>query len=113
MTTQTTDVSIVPLDVILYQRGPYWVGHCLQLDLLTSGTDPQIVREDIVRICVAQVKYAYANSLLDNLFRPANKGLQDRILKGLDEGGLALQIISEVVESIDHRNLHFRVLRAA
>lgn len=101
----------LPLDVVLYHRGPYWVAHCLELDLVTSGPDIRAVEEDIVRVCIAQVKFAYENDLLENLFRPPNPTVARMVLSALNNGrGLELHFKTEVV---DKKELCFRVFRQA
>ena len=106
--TQTASLS---LDVALYQRGPYWVAHCLELDLVTSAHDLRTVEEDIVRVCLAQVQYAYENDLLEDLLRPPNPTISRMILKALGGGtGLELNVKTEI---INHTQLCFRVFRNA
>ena len=100
----------LPLDVVLYQKGPYWVAHCLELDLVTSGPDLREVEEDIVRVCIAQVKYAYENDLLENLLRPPNPAISRMILEALDGNGLEVTLKTEVV---DRKELSFRMFRQA
>ena len=108
----SADTAQLPLDVVLYRKGPYWVAHCLGLDLVASGYDLREVEEDIVRVCLAQVRYAYENDLLESLFRPPNPEISRFILKALDAGGLGLDVTFKT-ESVDRKVLCFRVFRDA
>lgn len=94
----SANTPTVQFDIVLYRRGPYWVGHCLQLDVLTSGTDPRAVEEDALRICVAQIQYAYQNDLLEDVLRPPNPHISRMILMGLNGDGLELRMKTEVIE---------------
>lgn len=61
------------LDVLTYQDGEGWVGHCLQLDLAECAPTRDQALEAIVDVVRAHFEFAIANDNLDNLFHAAPK----------------------------------------
>lgn len=59
------------VNVFIKKEGDLWVGHCLELDLVATGSTPAEVKKDMEDLIVAQVAYAFSNDNLDHLFRPA------------------------------------------
>ena len=81
------------LNVVLYKEGEYWVGHCIELDILTSGTDREQVYADTQYLCVAQICYAMHNdSDFSQLFRPPSAELTKMVATATQEGQLSLHI---------------------
>lgn len=78
------------LDIVMYQRDDLWVGHCAQLDVLTSGPDRDKVFAGAQKICLAQVFNALATGKIGQLFRPPNPELLAVMLQARSEGMLTL-----------------------
>ena len=77
----------IHLDILMSPDGEgLWVAHCLQLDLVTAGTDPDAVMEDARNICGAQIAFALGNGLVGNLFRPSNPDLYQKLLDAKGSG---------------------------
>ena len=111
--TSTAQRPSLALDIVLYQRGRYWIAHCHNLDILTSAPDQRTVEEDIVRICIAQIRFAYQNGLLADMFRPPNPEVTKMLYDALDDGH-DLELVFNRREVIDHKAaLCFNVYRKA
>ena len=112
--TPRTVATVLPrirLDIILYRKGEYWIGHCLQLDVLTSGSDLNEVFADAEKVCAAQVLFALNHDKnLENLFRPPHSDLLRMMSMARVEGVLDLELVTEVKE---HQPVQFHRLLAA
>ena len=70
---QTGEVKtpFLHIDGVIYGEAGEFVAHALQLDLVvTAPTEEQAV-DDLLDVCVAQIKYAFENDNFEYLFRPA------------------------------------------
>ena len=56
--------------LIKEDKGTY-IAHCLELDILTTGTTLEQAEQDIMDLVIAQVDYAFSNDNLDHLYHPA------------------------------------------
>lgn len=106
----TTQTPLATFNIVIYHDGDYWIGHCVELDLVTSGVDPHSVREDAVNVCMAQVMYALGNNLLGNLLRPPNQNIAKMMLEGQLKGELDIKLNTR---TFDHQRIDFRVLSQA
>lgn len=85
------------LDVVLFREDDYWVGHCIQLGIATSGRDLNKVFEDACQLCKGQVEYAMAHDPeCKNLFRPADPELLELMAKARVDGCVDLEVNSLV-----------------
>lgn len=100
----------IPLKIVLYYDGHYWIAYCLELDILTSGPDLDRVQQDAINISAAQILYAYQNDLLEHVMRPPNRAVSSMLLKELDTGGVQLNIETRVS---DHHDMEFRLYTKA
>lgn len=99
----------VPLNIVLYKDGDYWIGRCIEFDVMTSGIDEDRVREDAINICSAQWLFAFKNGFLGNLFRPPNTVASLIMLKSVERGaGATIQ-----TRTIDHRQVRFHLYSEA
>ncbi len=57
--------------VLVYQEGPIWLAHCLELDIVAEGDGPQDALSAVKRLCELQVCAAYDEGDLDSIFRAA------------------------------------------
>ncbi|MBN1532103.1 MAG: hypothetical protein JXA20_05530 [Spirochaetes bacterium] len=57
------------VNVLVYKKGKTWFAHCLEMDILTSGTSEIEVKDDIISLVKAQLSYAFSNDNLENLFK--------------------------------------------
>ncbi len=48
-----------------------FIGHCLELDIVTTASTLTAVKKDLNDLIMVQVDYAFSNDNLDNLYRPA------------------------------------------
>ena len=104
------DMPIVQLDVLLTRDPDCWVAHCLQLDIVTASPDLATVEDDIVKVCKAQVVFAFEHDCLEGLFRPPNQKVSAEILRGLSGEGVRLSVTSTIAEPT---RLEFRMQRKA
>ena len=72
------------IDGVVYQEGDLVVAHALQLDLVVTAATEEAAVNDLVDVCVAQVRYAFENDNLDNLIRSAPNNIWDMWRKASD-----------------------------
>ena len=63
-----------------------------------------------MRICSAQVLYAYEKKKLDQLFRPPNPRVSKMVLEALESDVLDIEFKQQL---IDHKELCFQMIRNA
>ena len=66
-----TKGSGMTFNVLVSKEERVYVAHCLELDIVTTGTRIKDVKKEMGELIVAQVDYAFSNDNLENLFRPA------------------------------------------
>lgn len=59
------------VNVFIKKEDDLWVGHCLELDIVATGSTPAEVKKDMEDLIITQVAHAFNNDNLDHLFRPA------------------------------------------
>lgn len=59
------------VNVLLKEEEGLYVAHCLELDLVTTGSSYADAQKDMVDCIIAQVHYAFENDNLDYLFHSA------------------------------------------
>jgi len=59
------------VSVLFKKEGVEWIGHCLELDIVQTGTNLRTLKADMKDLIIAQVFYAFKNDNLDYLFHPA------------------------------------------
>ena len=67
---EKTSASIT-VTVLFKKEGPEWVGHCLEFDIVATGTSLKKLQTEMKDLIIAQVEYAFTNDNLDYLFHPA------------------------------------------
>jgi hypothetical protein len=68
MKNQSTSLTV---NILAKKEGDLWVGHCLELDIVTTSDTQEAMKKDMEDLIAAQVEYAFANDDLAHLFRPA------------------------------------------
>jgi len=63
--------SGMTFNVLVSKEERVYVAHCLELDIVTTGTRIKDVKKEMGELIIAQVDYAFSNDNLENLFRPA------------------------------------------
>ena len=48
-----------------------WIGHCLELDIVSTATDIKTLKKDMDDLISTQIEYAFVHDNLENLFRSA------------------------------------------
>ena len=59
------------VSVLFKKEGVEWIGHCLELDIVQTGTNLKTLKADMKNLIITQVSYAFKNNNLDHLFSPA------------------------------------------
>ena len=59
----------VPLTFEFHKEGMYWVGKCVELDILTAHKSRSVVQEDLESICKVQAQFARVHGVMHQLFR--------------------------------------------
>ena len=71
--------AAITLNVLLREEEGYCVAHCLELDIVATGSTVNEVKKNIRDLINAQIDYAFSNNNLENLFRPAPKELWEMV----------------------------------
>lgn len=58
-------------NILTKKEGDLFIAHCLELDIVATGSSLEEANNDIIDLLLAQLKYAFANKNLDHLYRPA------------------------------------------
>ena len=61
----------INLSAIVYQEDGVWIAHCLELDIVAEGKDPDDAIEGLISLCDLQIKVALEEGDLPSIFRPA------------------------------------------
>jgi len=64
------DLSI-NLSAIVYQENGTWIAHCLELDIVAEGKDPDDALDALISLCDLQITVALAEGGLESIFKPA------------------------------------------
>ena len=60
---------IPKLTLTMTKEDDYWVGTCVELDLVTAGPDHWTVWNDLFNVCQAQIAFAVEKDLTKELIR--------------------------------------------
>lgn len=69
------------VNVLCKKEDGVWVGHCLEMDIVTTGGTPDEVQSNMQDLVFAQVESAFENDNLQNLFFPAPKEVWDEFIQ--------------------------------
>ena len=78
MKNNTTSITV---NILVKKEADIWVGHCLELDIVTTANDIKALKKDMDDLIAAQIEYAFVNDNLGNLFRPAPKEVWEEFYK--------------------------------
>lgn len=56
---------------VVFQEHGWWIGHCLELDIVAQGDSPIAVVRDLMTLCDMQIRTALDMDNLRSIFRPA------------------------------------------
>jgi hypothetical protein len=59
------------LRAVVYQHGQWWIGHCLELDLVAQGRAAQSALKNLMELSSSQLKMALKAGDVESAFRPA------------------------------------------
>ncbi len=65
------DKVSLTVNVLIKKEDDLWIAHCLELDIVATGTSSAEAAREIKDLIKAQISYAFANDNLNNLFKPA------------------------------------------
>jgi hypothetical protein len=58
-------------NILIKKEGDLLVAHCLELDVVTTGNSYVTLTKEMSDLLIAQIKYAFENNNLENLYHPA------------------------------------------
>lgn len=58
-------------NILIKKENEMFVAHCMELDIIATGSSVDEVSQDMIDLIIAQLKYAFSNDNLDHLYRPA------------------------------------------
>lgn len=61
----------IKLNIVVYKEGEEWIAHCLQMDIVASGRSKKAIEADIIGLIKTQMRFAFDNGNVENLFKPA------------------------------------------
>ena len=82
----------IPLRVVFYREDEEWVAHCLEFDVLGSGTSRQAALDDLEECIDIQIEFSVEHNNPANLFRPAPGEYHQMFARGRDVAEGELQI---------------------
>ena len=71
----------ITINIIVKKEESFWVGHCLELDIVATANDLEHLKSDMFDLIIAQIDYAFSNDNLDNLFQPAPREVWEEFYK--------------------------------
>lgn len=63
--------SAIIFNCLIKCEDDIFVAHCLELDIVATGTTPDQARSELNDLIIAQVDYAFSNDNLEHLYHPA------------------------------------------
>jgi hypothetical protein len=63
--------AALTFNILIKRDGEVCVAHCLELDVVATADSMAEAQNDLIDLIKAQVEYAFSNSNLDYLYRPA------------------------------------------
>ena len=63
--------SVFTFNVLVKKEDDLYIAHCLELDIVDTGTTRAQATGDLHDLIGTQLSYAFANDNIDNLFHPA------------------------------------------
>lgn len=90
-----TERNSLTVNVFIKKEDDIWMGHCLELDLVATGSTPTEVKKDMEDLIITQVAYAFSNDNLDHLYRPAPAEVWEEFYKCRQRDEDRLMIESE------------------
>jgi hypothetical protein len=72
------------LRAVVYKHGEWWIAHCLELDLVAEGRDPQSALKDLMEISSTQLETVLEAGDLESAFRPAPPGIWAMFARAAD-----------------------------
>ena len=58
-------------NILVKEEDDMYVAHCLELDIVATGSSLEQVKKDMKDLINAQIDYAFTHNNLENLYRPA------------------------------------------
>ncbi len=92
MTRFHSAAPTVRLDILLFKEDGVWIGHCLQLDLVTSGETQDEAYERSTEVCYEHIKFAFAENRLEHLFVPQDPVLLRKMFEAQLQGCLRIEL---------------------
>lgn len=68
-------------NVIFYREGDVLVGHCLELDIVATGSDIEEIKKDLGDLITTQLRYAIENDNMEYLYKPAPPEIWDKFFR--------------------------------
>ena len=63
--------NAITVSILIKKEEDYFLAHCLEMDIVTTGETYEQVNNDIISLIKAQIEYAFLNDNMDHLFCPA------------------------------------------
>ena len=61
----------INLSAIVYREDGAWLAHCLELDIVSEGTDASEAIRSLISLCDLQITVALEEGDIESIFRPA------------------------------------------
>jgi hypothetical protein len=58
-------------NILMKKEDEMFIAHCMELDIVATGSSVDETTQDMIDLIIAQLKYAFLNDNLDHLYRPA------------------------------------------
>ena len=89
-------------NVLLKEEENVFVAHCMELDIVTTGSSADEVTQDMIDLIIVQLRYAFTHDNLDHLYRPAPPDVWQEFYKckaALEEKKISVPLQEDTSES--------------
>ena len=69
------------VNILIKKKDDLWVGHCLELDIVSVSENIDELKSDLNDLITAQIDYAFSHDNLDHLYRPAPSEVWEEFYK--------------------------------
>ncbi|MCE9556846.1 MAG: hypothetical protein K8T91_26155 [Planctomycetes bacterium] len=97
----------IPIRIVFYREGDEWFAHCLEFDLVGSGSTKPVALSSLSEAIAIQIEQSIEHGNPANLFTPADGRLFQMFAEGDDStlahGQLEMRFASVVIEDAELR----------
>jgi len=90
---KTTTTGMI-FNILVKEENGIYIAHCLELDIVATGSSSKEAQKEIKDLILAQVDYAFCNDNLDNLYHPAPANVWKEYFECRDQTEDRIRLVS-------------------